>query len=364
MGSFPELCREWQHVWKGTNDAKIYNDQFVNYLTWIWNEWVSRTYIEGVYMDDAFNRPVYDHPSPVTYLLPDGEVQPGFQWRGHREAIKRMRQVLWDNGKVPHMCVHMTHTYFVPYMSFFDVILDGEDHYAVPPREKDFIDMWTMDRMRFMNQAKWGQTTTWLGWRTAGELPRQPTPQWSYRQQRAFDTALILTDLIWARHHYDMRCFDQDWLREAKWRLDPDVVFHPYWDLRGLAKPTSPDVAVSAWTREGRCLVIIANLGQTDIEAAVALDPRAMGFGDTPLADLVRTDVDPTLLVYFDAPPIETPEIDPADITGEALDLELDAPPTLEERRAVDPRGAHTIRDGRLELPVRPHDYRLIEFTR
>ncbi|MGD0090749.1 MAG: glycoside hydrolase domain-containing protein [Planctomycetota bacterium] len=359
--------REWAETW--APDYQYYTPAFIEFSSWAWQEWLQKTgkFVQGAYLDDCWNIPQTKAGGPLTYALVDGHVQPGFEFLGFRERIRRMRQISWDNGVWPHLTAHTTHTFFVPYHTFFDLILDGEDFYSAPPNQSDFIDHWPLDRMRFMHNAKWGLTTTWLGW-CGNSLKTDKWPAWTYRQTRAYVASLALHDILWGFNEKVMGDFG---LKQ------PDVCFVPYWEKSGLAAPDHPDVKISAWKRPGKCMVLVANVGKERVQAKAVLDPKAMGFGDTTPERIQAADADPELLQYFrdDATTQKKPaNSDNLDITGnaQAQAEEKDLPSSLEERpedlapaerRAKDPDGKFQWQNGVLHCPIRRHDYRLFVFS-
>jgi len=382
--SFPDHTHEWNgHVWW----TRKYTPEMIDYCAWIWNEWVRRGFARGIYYDNCFNYPMGHPDAPVSYQREDGTTQPGFQWRQKREHLKRTRQIFHDHGLRPHLCSHTTHTYFIPYHSLFDVILDGEDFYQAPGQKRDFMDSWPPDRMRFMNPEKWGQIVTWLGWyQGAGDdWPQFQTMFWQH--WRAYTAALMVNDIVWTVCHLGGRHeVDRDWLKESKLRLDPDTEFVPYWDGQPVATHSHKNLYVCAWKRPGWCAVGLVNWSRERIEAEVSLDPKAMGFADAAPDALTIRDVDTSLLRYFDedVTKMKAPDADsiaeaalqePAD-DAEGEDLEAGADNeedeldelgfkkkvTLKDRKAADPDGKFEWKDGILKCPVRPHDFRLFEF--
>lgn len=339
--------REWAETW--ATDYQHYTPAFVDFCSWAWNDWLVKTdsFVQGAYIDDCWSAPSTKAGGPTTYALPDGHVQPGFQFLGPRERFKRMRQISWDNGVWPHITAHTTHTLFVPYHAFFDLILDGEDHYSDPSSQTDFIDHWPLDRLRFMHNAKWGLVTTWLGW-CGNSCPTAKYPAWTFRQTRAHVAGLALHDIAWG--------FDDTVLRRFGLR-ESETEFVPYWDNATLiaANPQPDTIKVGAWKRDGRHLVLVVNVGEDRAVATLRLKiPEGMEIRDA----------DPTLLTYFgeDATQAEQPELGGE---GEDDEFSLEVPDEelpLAERKAKDPDGQFTWQDGVLTCPVRRHDFRLFEF--
>lgn len=366
-GEFPEHTREWGE----TFNSQRYTPELIDYFVWIWDQWVKHGLAQGIYFDECWNYAVESWPSPVTYKRPDGTVQPGFQFRQFREHMKRIRQVFHDNGLVPHLCAHTTHTYYIPYHSFFDTILDGEDFYRAAGSVHDFMDSWPPDRLRFNNSEKWGLISTWLGpgLGAPGDGDRWRKFKTLYWQQnRAYTAALMVHDIVWTVGMGTVHEVDKNWIRESKLCLDPDTQFVGYWDKKPVASHRHADLYVSAWKREGWCAVALVNYGKERLEATVRLDLKAMGFDTIAPDGVTIRDVDKTLISYFDDDvtrlkkpvlPQKTDLLADEDNFGE---LELEEPPTLEERKAADPDGRCTWKDGVLTCPVRRHDFRLFEF--
>ena len=186
IGSPPENAKEWWSDWwgygwdKGSDNLR-YTPELVDFTAYYHNEWVRRGLAYGIYMDDLWNAPQKVVPGPAAYLLPDGHMQPGFEWRNQRESLKRMRQIYYDNGLTPHMCVHLTHTQYPMWLSFFDEMYDGEDHDLRPAgHPTDFMDYWTPFRLRFHNSQKFGVPPyfhNWIGNNMKDNIGKMPTPR-------------------------------------------------------------------------------------------------------------------------------------------------------------------------------------------
>ena len=360
IGGFPEHSREWSGRW--TANYSVHTPEFIDFCAWAWHKWIVHTdrTVRGIYLDDCWGAPKSKPISPASYELPDGRTQVGYEWRGYRERLKRIRQVAHDLGVTPQICAHSTHTFFAPYHAFFDIVLDGEDHYQEPPNQKDFIDYWSLPRMRFMNSAKWGIITSWLGWHgNSSDADKYPAYQW--RHQRAYAGMLALHDIAWP--------FASS-LR-GKFRLRDEMTqFAGYWDDENVGSAEDPNVQVSAWRRKGKCLVLAVNTGDERAEARIQLRVQNMGLAGTPPGQLTVEDIDATLLRYFDEDITRMEKPDAGTIAEEQQnavpDLGLEERPEdipVEERRAKDPDGAYEWKNGVLRCPIRRHDYRLFLFS-
>ena len=355
-----EHTREWSETW--APDYQYYTPEFIDFVAWAWNDWIEKTdkFVRGAYMDDCWGSPLTKPGGPVTYDLPDGHTQPGFQFRGYRERFKRMRQICHDHGIWPHLTSHTTHTLLIPYHSFFDLILDGEDKYSSPPAQHDFIDHWPLDRMRFMHNAKWGLVTTWLGWH-GNSLRKEKWPSWTFRQSRAYVAHMAQHDILWG---FDPAVVERFGLKE------PGTEFIPYWQSDGPVKVSDGNVKPTVWKRAGKCLLLLANVGEKRAEVDVRLHLERLGLSPGKVS--IR-DADPSLLTYFREDITADPTPDAPKATAKLDDVEdlgFEEDPTkeleqtpdklpLEERRAQDPDGKLELAEGVLKCPVRRHDYRL-----
>jgi len=347
--------REWTETW--AVNYQSYTPEFVDFCSWAWNDWIVKTnkFVRGAYIDDCWGAPQTLPTGPTTYRLPDGHVQPGFQFLGPRERFKRMRQISLDHNLLPRITAHTTHTFFVPYHSFFDLILDGEDYYSSPPAQTDFLDHWPLERLRFMHNAKWGQVTTWLGWH-GNSLQIDRWPAWTFRQQRAYEAGMAMHDIMWP--------FDSDVIKTFGLK-SAETVFIPYWEDAGLSEHDHKHLKISAWKRPGRCLVLLVNVGDKRLDASVRLSPEVMGFDSADGTALRIKQRDSTLLTYFKEDNTTTgrPNLKPQNNDADVFSLEEkpeDVP--LDERKANDPDGKFKWHNNTLTCPVRRHDYRLFEF--
>ncbi len=347
VGAFPEHSEEWQAtVYRNRGPWATYTDAFQDFAAWALTQWIVQTdgFVRGTYIDDTWPSPQLE--GPCTYTLPDGHLQPGWQWRAYRKRYKRMRQIFLDHGIAPQLIAHHTNTYYIPYMSFFDVVYDGEWLYTKHPETKTFLDKWSMGRLRFAHHAKWGIITAWLSWGGAEEAnSRKQFPEWGYRMDRAYVAALAVHDIKW-RFNTD-NIYDRPSVFHREFGLrEPDTAFIPYWDDHGLATHSHDEFYISAWKRPGKCLVILVNGGDERLDAKVKLSDDVMGLSGT----LKVTDVDPTLIRSFET---ETPK--PKAELMSMLDDAIDTEPRNKD-------AAFIWQDGVLTCPVRSDDFRLFIF--
>ncbi len=378
IGQPPADAAEWWGDWHGFGWGRgggtlRYTPECVDFTAFYHDEWVRRGLAYGVYMDDAWNVPQTVIPGSPAYRLADGHVQPGFEWRGPRESLKRMRQISYDRGLTPHMCVHLTHTQYPMWLSFFDEMYDGEDHDLRPAgHPSDFMDYWSPVRLRFHNSQKFGVAPYFHGWvgnNMKAALERMPT--WMFHQGRAYAGALLVHDIGWLSEAMPDalgRETWEGWVRPNMLSRSENTLV-PYWDRRPVAPSAPAGLYVTGWKRDGWCGLVLANWNKDRVEAELTLDLEAMGFAGANPANILIRDVDASLLSYFDddVTALEKPKpvlADPLlEVPDDLADFTLEAPPTLAERKAADPDGSFEWRDGVLRVSVRRHDFRLFEFT-
>lgn len=342
VGNIPDIIREWSDA-RGygtdkTFDYWHYSPWFLDFAAWSWDQWLKNTPIEAVYFDDIWAAPQKQIGSDsAAYRLPDGHVQPGYQFLEYRERFKRLRRLFYENGKVPLMCIHMTHTYFTPYCGMFDIVLEGEDRYPNPQRpfkdKRDFLDKWSLPRLRFHNPEKWGLIPAWLGW---GErwTWRKNKP-WYSHQENAFTAAMALHDIEWR--------FPDEFMKKAGYR-DVATKFIPYWSTEKPYTTQSDKTKLAIWCRPDKCLVLIVNTADADITESVAFDLKKLGLN--PDAQLI--DICPEL----------GKKTEPDTLSSKK---ELKRPKSDSKTKNNVEDGSFLWRDGRLGCDVRKHEYRLFE---
>ena len=362
INAFPDDTREWGE----TFPAWRYTPELNDYWAWIWDLWLKKTPVRGIYVDDTFNDPRDSAPS-VAYQRADGGMQPGFQWRQIREHLKRTRQVFLDNGLRPNLCAHSTHTLFVPYHSFFDTVLDGEDFYKGAGDKRDFMDSWSPERLRFMHPERWGMAVHWLRWFGGPGEGWERFPELRWRQWRAYTAALLVHDQVWGVQSHQL---DLKWIQNTRLQLDTDITFVGYWDDKAVAIRQQDGLYISTWRRNGWCAVALANWRNDRLEAQVELDLAVMGLAEHSPDSLAVRDVDSNLITYIDDPrkikPPDLPDgmgVSDVGSTRESEELTLDEPLTLAQRKAAEPDAQFAWENGILRCPVRRHDFRLFEFV-
>ena len=134
--------------------AETANDGWISVPTkgdadyWLYhiNNALSTNTYDGLYIDE---------PEPFTsasllsggYIKEDGTHGAGYMLLGMREKLKRLRQVMLNNGKRPVIWLHTTAKMYPHAFAFADVASDGESFMFAKPTDPDWIDLWGNGRL-------------------------------------------------------------------------------------------------------------------------------------------------------------------------------------------------------------------------
>jgi len=353
----PPDASEYAGVWWRSGKFR-YLPEARNCYLWNIDQWLKHKLIKGVYIDDCWIGDFTDPETGPAYKMPNGKVQPGYEFFDFHEFMKRLRWVFHDNGERPWIWCHMTHTLYMPCLSFAEVMLDGEDRFLRWGADADFMDMWPPGRLRFNNGAKWGVIPHWFVKIGGDDRPTVPMPHWQYHQTRSYAGACVVNDIVtmgvpsdvWKGGFYDDR---------AK--------FVGYWSPENPAKCEPENIHPSFWIAEGRTVAMIVNRNKDAVDAKLELDPAKLGFPGATIEDLIVKDID-----TYDPPKgedirkVEVPKA-PTEKVEEKDDFLEALEETEPEKggRTAKPLGDHDFRwdGGRLALRIRGHDYRILSFV-
>jgi hypothetical protein len=275
------MVPEWggfAEQWKATVDnALCYGGSLNDYMVHNWSKFAEQTGIDGYYIDNMCPLACDNLEHGCGYKLPDGRVQPSFPMFGTRDYFLRSRAAfLEQRGTSCKLVLHMTNNMIIPWVGAADVAYDGEHHVIYPEMKKDFMDFWSLERLRVDFSGQWG---------TAVNFMHEYQGDWDqvdlHRAMRAYFAEVMLHDALptgnhngHARHLIDMR---------AKFGLGADdVKFLPYWDETGLST-TAKDIKLAGWLRPGKLLLLVSNFGEQQ-RASVSIDPAKLGWGTAAIA--------------------------------------------------------------------------------
>ncbi|MBS3763884.1 MAG: hypothetical protein KGZ25_11350, partial [Planctomycetes bacterium] len=250
--------------------GKTVNDYFVhNYA-----EWCRATGIDGYYVDNM--RPVVcdNIEAGRGYRLPDGRIQPTYQMFSTRRYFLRMRAAFAEQGKHNKIVLHMTNNMIIPWVGAADIAYDGEHHVIYPEMGKDFMDFWSLERLRVDYPGQWGTAINFMHeyqgkWDTARLV----------KAMRAYSGAIILHDGLPSGNANGKN--QPLWIGRDRFGIEADdVEFIGYWEDNTGAVCETKDVYLAVWKRPGKVLVAVVNWGEKT-NARVVLDPNKLGL-DSP----------------------------------------------------------------------------------
>ena len=235
-----------------------------------------------MYMDNSYPyacRNLQHHD--CGYLRPDGRLLAGYNLFNTRALVRRaatlaaQKQGLW-----PRVSVHMTGAMTIPYLSFADLCIDGEDHPQLDTT-KDFMDLWPLERVAIMGAVNWGPMRGWL--------PKLHFAD-AYTAERPTRTLLAelkLFDMwIWPAHcnvNLLRKMLD---IGKACGAAEKDAQFLGYWENEAQVKPMHPEVRASFYVRPGKvALIYVSNFSRQDIETDLKLGLSRFGLAGAAVTD-------------------------------------------------------------------------------
>jgi hypothetical protein len=251
---------------------------------WAWNidQWIKGKGMDAIYIDEANTGTVSARLlSGSGYTRPDGTHGYGHNTLAMREQIKRVRQVLIDNGKRPVVWIPV-YGMIIPHAhAFVDVVSEGEAFMFEKPGGQDWIDRWgdgLLER-RGGPEAKGGPWLLALGpAQKFGFVPIFLNYIKYYSDPHYLSAIRGQYGLLGL---FDIIPFESvgGWFFKAK--LDfgvtsPKTTFHRFFEQRAISTDRA-DVPVSYYARGNELLLIATNLGKEVYSGPVMLDRKALG---------------------------------------------------------------------------------------
>jgi hypothetical protein len=375
------------------NGEGSYPPSKVDCLVWYMNEWYGRNIMDGIYIDDVFPVPDWNHDTGTAYLLPDGKVQPGNPMFPYRDYLKRMFSLFHVYGKAPVITTHMTHTLAMPFQAFATVMFDGEDMGVLSDPNATFIDNWPLDRLITLNIAERTGLVPVLMLKGDYVTRGRSEKAWAHMIYRTYRSAVAVWQLFDMNNGLGYQ-MPAEFIAVLQPYLEPDTTVHPFWSnqetvkVKALLKApvTDPNLLprkwpwrtpmlerigrdplrATLWKKPDRALLIVVNFLKMPVKGEVTLDLAALGLSKEEQARLKLEDVD-----RWPPPPgddlqnLQTPKAMEADPSLTAPDGEQPSEFDAGEMAVEDKKKVETLvlTNGTLALTVKPHDFRLIELT-
>jgi len=258
---------------------------------WAWNldQWLKAKGMDAIYIDEANTQTLSARLLTGSgYVRPDGSHGFGHNTLAMRGQLKRVRQVLIDNGKRPLVWLPV-YGMIIPHAhAFADVVSEGEAFMFNKPADPDWIDLWG----RGLLERRGGPAVEGGPWllvlgpaQKFGFVPIFLNYIKYYRDpqyvpaMRAQCGLLALLDII----PVDTTV---SWFFKAKQDFGVaarDAAFHRFFDQNEIVSDRR-DVCVSYYRRGDNLLLIVTNLGKEAYAGALKLDRRALGLISGELA--------------------------------------------------------------------------------
>ncbi len=252
---------EWRtSVSRGLYYGKTFQDYVIDHL----GKWARDTGIDGFYIDNVAPLADDNIDAGRGYKLPDGRIQPTYQMFETRKYFLRMRAAFAEQGKHNKIVLHMTNNLIIPWVGASDIAFDGEMNVLFPEMNKDFMDVWTLERLRSCVPSQWGCAVNFLQ-----EYQGAWEPKKLKKAMRAYSGALIVHDVLATGNANGLNT-ELTIGRDRFGIENDDVRFTGYWE-RNAITADKKDVRVSSWSRPGKMLLAIANFGEST-ETVLKLD--------------------------------------------------------------------------------------------
>jgi len=270
----PELkdfAEEWQSNLSSYGaKAIVYEKTLNDYMIHNWSKWAETCGIDGYYSDNIAPMQCDKIDAGRGYRLPDGRIQPAFQMFGTREYFLRSRAAFLEHRPKSMIVLHMTNNQIIPWIGAADVAYDGEHHVIYPEMKKDFMDFWSLERMRVDFPGQWG---------VAVDFMHEYQGDWDQADmhiaKRAYFATVMLHDALPYGNH-NGHAGNLIAQRKAFGIGEDDVRFLAYWDETGL-KARGEEIKLAGWQRPGKLLLLVANFGEKQ-PAKVTLDLAKLGW--------------------------------------------------------------------------------------
>ncbi len=224
--------------------------------------------LRTIYFDIFYTKHWTSLLNGMAYELPDGRVQPTFNGFNQRRLMMRVRSLMAERGLMPGgLVTHSTNSYPLVAVPWVDAILDGEWAEIKDTTEADWVDHYSIDRMRAMSvSGNWGVQISWMSLFHVSDKDRMAELfRGFFDYQRLYDT--------WTGQD---RRYPPTAILE--WGLnDANLKYVPFWRNEAITCDDA-DVLVSYWKLPSRVLVLAFNHdGERVKDPALSVDFAKLG---------------------------------------------------------------------------------------
>jgi hypothetical protein len=148
--------------WEGDSDT--WNESYIDYAMYLFSPSFTGGGVRSTYWDLAFPRPYKNPLGGLSYILPDGREQRGYNGWNVRRFMMRLHALQYDAGLVPGANgFHSTNGYLTVAMPWTDSVLDGERNWNLDTSPEDWVDAMPIQRMRSLSSPhNWGVDICWM----------------------------------------------------------------------------------------------------------------------------------------------------------------------------------------------------------
>lgn len=271
------------------NQSANYRDFFVKSLSDV----LKVIDTDGIYLDYGTAR-MCDNPlHGCGWEDENGVHHSTFNVLGSRDLARRIYQVIRAHREDSIIVHHMSGEAVMPVNGFCDVMLNGENFTGALMTQHHYYDVLPFDKFRaeFLDQPK-GAVSMMLPQFKRAMAVVSPERVSFYDQPegiRAIDHLIGLVMLhdtaIWADSGVKP---EKLWAAQDELGWDEKVVFYPYWEKeRFIAEmtPNRADLAVSAYRREGKTMLVVMNNSDEPVTLKLRLKTAWLGREDGEWAD-------------------------------------------------------------------------------
>jgi hypothetical protein len=216
-----------------------------------------------------------------------------FNVLGSRELAKRLYRVIREHREDSIIVHHMSGEAVLPMNAFCDVMLNGENFTGALMTQHHYYDVLPFDKFRaeFLDQPKGAVGMMLPQFKRAMAVVSPERVSFFDEPEgiRAIDHMIGLVMLhdtaIWADSGVKP---ERLWAAQDELGWDEKVVFYPYWESERFVEevnPVRPDVAVSAYRREDKTMLVVMNNSDEPMNLELKLKKDWLGNADGEWAD-------------------------------------------------------------------------------
>lgn len=271
---------------------------YADFIVWKNKAFVERYGLDGLYHDNTVPYGSRNLEAGCGYVR-DGQVHPTYPILAYRDLYRRIYAMMKSQPRQTLLVVHTSPFVTIPILAYEDLYVMGENMRDYV--KESYMEVITLDQLRAAYMGRqWGLIPTFIPGlrRDRKEYYKKAVPP-----TRGLMALLMIHDVT----PWPTLC-NVSVLREAWKALDAfdhvEADFIPYWDPLPPAATDMKDVHASAYRREdGRVLLIVANLGDSDVKGQLLLNMKRLGLS---AADVVSW-----------------PDKTPVDVSGGRVNIEI-----------------------------------------